>query len=352
MEQRELEEAYRAVLPRYEEYAQRLHDLLQSITASHGMDVAQIEHRAKSVESFLAKAQRKGYEEPLSQTKDLAGLRITTYYEDDVGRVVNILREEFEVHEEHSVDKLDELRVDEFGYRSVHLVVKLGESRTSLPEWKDFADLDAEIQIRSVLQHAWAAISHKIAYKEASEAPGELRRQLVRLSALLELADQQFALIRDRSEQIAEDYRADVREGELDIPLDIDSLSAFLRERADVPFWARLGRETGLSTGRSAHPVNEREVAVLLHFLVVLHLSTISEFECHLSRSRPGAKENLVRFAAALKRGGVAIHITPLDVLTIALAMHLRDPRPWEGLPAGPREIVMRAIMQPPSREP
>ena len=76
--------------------------------------------------------------------------------------------------------------------------------------------------------HAWAAVNHKLDYKSADEAPRELERRLYRLSALFELADEQFSQIRDASSQIEVEYQNEVRVGNFDIPLNALSLAAYL----------------------------------------------------------------------------------------------------------------------------
>lgn len=193
-----LEHEYRENLrPAFTRLSERLHGLLKDLLKDAGIDVAQLDHRVKDVDSFVGKVERKAYADPFAEIKDFCGFRIVTYYSDDVQKVADLLRKEFAVDPDHSTDKLGELAVDEFGYRSFHVVATLGDSRTGLPEWKVHANRSFEIQVRSVLQHAWAAISHKLDYKTASQAPEELRRKLFRLSALLELADDEFASIRN-----------------------------------------------------------------------------------------------------------------------------------------------------------
>jgi hypothetical protein len=172
-------------------------------------------------------------------------VRIITYYEDDAELVASIIHHEFEVDTKHSVDKSTELEVDEFGYRSLHFVVHLGESRRRLAEWRTLAAFSAEIQVRSVLQHAWAAISHKLDNKRTSQAPPELRRRLFRLSALLELADEGFSELRDAGQEVAAHYRREVDRGELELPLNLDSLRQYLEEKAALPRWAQLATAAG-----------------------------------------------------------------------------------------------------------
>ena len=110
----------------------------------------------------MRKVERKSHANPFDEIKDFAGVRVISYYNDDVDRIAIILNSELDVDPAHSMDKISNLDIDEFGYRPFHLVCKLKEPRIALPEWKRFSGLTIEIQVRSVLQHAWAAISHKL----------------------------------------------------------------------------------------------------------------------------------------------------------------------------------------------
>jgi putative GTP pyrophosphokinase len=141
------------------------------------------------------------------------------------------------------------VKPDQFGYESVHYVLRLGENRAKLPEWKQFRGLRAEVQVRTALQHAWAAIDHKLRYKRArSEAlPPSLQRDLFRLSALLELADKEFSALRKATADAQEAYLGRVGGGEFDIPLDALSLDAYLdSSRVDVQ-WAERALERGFA---------------------------------------------------------------------------------------------------------
>ena len=126
----ELEREYRDLhRPLYEGLAAKIAELIQVLTEESGISTAQIEFRAKTVASFLGKVQRKSYKEPFDEIKDFAGIRIITYYNDDVPRISELIHAEFVVDESNSTDKFMELDVDEFGYRSFHLVCKLGAAR-------------------------------------------------------------------------------------------------------------------------------------------------------------------------------------------------------------------------------
>jgi hypothetical protein len=67
-----------------------------------------------------------------------------------------------------------------------------GTHRAELPEYAAMAQMRFEIQIRTILQEAWAEIEHQLVYKGEGSAPDDIRRQITRVSALLEVADKEF----------------------------------------------------------------------------------------------------------------------------------------------------------------
>jgi putative GTP pyrophosphokinase len=335
MNKKEMERRYRDVLrPIYESYAGKLSALLEDLTSSADISIAQIEYRAKTVESLLGKLDRKAYTNAFKEIKDFAGIRIVTYYQDDVSRISKLIRKEFDVDDENSVDKSELLAVDEFGYKSIHLVISLKEPRRSLPEWSAYANLSAEIQVRSVLQHSWAAISHKLDYKAASQAPAEIRRQLFRLSALLELADQEFSSIRDKRELVIERYKVDVHQGDLDIPLNLNSLSEFLEQRGNIEHWYELGVRSGMK------PMPEFKDSVVgidpvLDVLQAAGVSTLSEFAEMMPKLQNMPENQLREFVSNVKAQGKEFSAMPMHILTVLVSLVAGDRLPkdfdWGG---------------------
>lgn len=146
---------------------------------------------------------------------DVAGLRIIMFFDSDVTFAAGLVYREFQVDEANSEDKRAPAEGDRFGYRSYHLVATLRDDRAHLPEWHRFVGLQAEIQLRTVLAHAWAAIDHQLAYKQAE--PGlstSGQRLLSRLSAMLETADELFDRLRDSEDEFraAREAEQDARE--------------------------------------------------------------------------------------------------------------------------------------------
>jgi len=221
---------YERVRPIYEELCKRLKTLLETLLSRASIKYHIVEERAKTVESFSEKLHRAGktYTNPLKEITDLAALRIIVYYEDDVDLVCNLLENEFNV-DPRSIDKRAVLEPDRFGYLSVHKIVALSRSRAKLPEWSTFSELVAEIQVRTVLQHAWAAISHELQYKNEKEIPVQLRRKLVRLSGLLDLADEQFSELRQKQEKLSQEISERIEIKDLEISINSLSLSKFIQ---------------------------------------------------------------------------------------------------------------------------
>jgi hypothetical protein len=87
-----------------------------------------------------------------------------------------------------------------FGYSSRHLLVGLDQGRAAQPANARLRGRIAQVQIRTVLQHAWAEFEHDIRYKGTipEEHVPDFDRRFTLAAGLLELADQEFSTIRDR----------------------------------------------------------------------------------------------------------------------------------------------------------
>lgn len=200
-------ERYRVALPRLARFERGLVPLVRALLENEGRDIHQIESRCKPPGDFREKIIRKGYTEPFREMTDQVGLRIIMFYDSDVTFAGGVLRQEFVVDEVNSHDARVPDEDDRFGYESYHLVVSMKPERLALAEWREFDGLQVEIQIRTVLQHAWAAVHHKLGYKKAEPLSPERRRKLSRVAAFLESADEVFDEIR-----LAEDQAQVARE--------------------------------------------------------------------------------------------------------------------------------------------
>lgn len=145
-------------------------------------------------------------------------------------KINQIINREFNVRE--LLDKANLLEPDRFGYRSLHFVITVRRKWLSAPNYRGLDDLKAEVQVRTILMHAWADIEHKLVYKKTEHIPDQFKRTLYRLSAIFEVADEQFDNLRkDREkylEQLVSEEAKETGEFDVDQGMNLDSLQAFL----------------------------------------------------------------------------------------------------------------------------
>lgn len=239
---------YRSIQPVYQNYVIELSDLLITLLKQAGIAYHVVERRAKTVESFADKISSPGkkYKNPIAEITDLAGIRIVLLYLNDIDQVINLIRKNFDIDEANSVNKVEIIPPDQFGYQSVHLIVTLDKKRSLLPEWSSFAGLKAEIQVRTVLQHAWAAISHKLQYKNKTEIPRQLKRRLYRLSGLLELADEEFLGLRNQQEELRGKIATAIDKHDLEVEINRLSLREYLESSQTVKKLINIAEKSGV----------------------------------------------------------------------------------------------------------
>ncbi len=166
--------------------------------------------------------------ESLWSVTDLVGLRVIVYFEEDVDHVGRLIEAHLPVDFAHSIDKRHR-EASSFGYRSLHYVCAMAardDAATLAPEMP--AEARFEVQVRTVLEHAWAEIEHDLGYKSASAAPAHVKRRLSRIAGLLELADQEFGAIRDDLREYARVLPERIASNGRSVPLDRVSLGVLL----------------------------------------------------------------------------------------------------------------------------
>ena len=195
----------------YQAFVAEIEHQIKSILQTSELKCNNITSRLKTRESITEKIERKqGKYTDISNITDIAGVRIITYYSEDVDKIAEIIENEFDVDHENSIDKRKSLEPDKFGYCSVHYVVKMSAQRLLLREYQNYKDMKCEIQIRSVLQHAWAEIEHDIGYKSEITIPKEMRRSFSRIAGLLEIADKEFDSIRQALKEYENNVHAQI----------------------------------------------------------------------------------------------------------------------------------------------
>lgn len=166
---------YEQIRPKYEELEESLKRDLKKWFDVAGISVLSIESRVKEFESFWNKMQRKHYDNPLEDIQDICGLRLIYYYPSDLEPVCEVIKDRFGVIEYEN--KADSLKAEEFGYRSRHFVVTPDEHALQTASYQGLKDRKAEIQVRTLFDHAWAELSHELQYKKEEHAPKEFQRR-------------------------------------------------------------------------------------------------------------------------------------------------------------------------------
>lgn len=224
-------EEYDARIHKLVALASKLDTLISDLLVAEDIRVHSIATRVKdraSLETKIAKSAGKYL--TLEQITDLCGARIITYFEDQVAAVCKLIEREFDIDPLNSVDKRQVYDPDRFGYLSVHYVATLSAPRCQLAEYARFQGLKFELQVRSILQHAWAEIEHDLQYKTKEAIPREFRRRFARLAGLLEIADDEFRGIRDAIDEYQRHVAVAVTAAPSEVSVDQDSLLAFVAE--------------------------------------------------------------------------------------------------------------------------
>ena len=209
------------------------HSILCDITKELGLTVLAVEHRVKEEKSLAGKLERKGdgYN-TLEDITDILGCRIVCFLSDEIDKIGKLVEERFVIDWENSSDKRALIKEDTFGYLSLHYIC-------SLPfgdKWpNEICGKKFEIQIRTILQHAWSAIHHDIGYKSDFGVPRDIRRQFARLAGLLELADDEFVRARDNMVSYTEDIRKRIITDDADeVLINMISLNEYVLHNAKM----------------------------------------------------------------------------------------------------------------------
>lgn len=214
-----------------EKTAMQIYVDLRRVFNEAGLIVASIEYRVKTEESLVGKLELKGHKyKNLGDITDIVGLRVITFYSDDVDKVASAVDRLFDIDWENSVDKRKLHQIDSFGYLSLHYICR-----------KEGFPYRFEIQMRTVLQHAWANMNHDTGYKSGVEVPRDYIRKINRLAGLLELADEQFSIIRNELADYRRRVQALVASGNLDeVQLDADTFRSYLNIKPFDPLNKRI----------------------------------------------------------------------------------------------------------------
>ena len=199
--------------------------------------------RAKTISSLRGKLRRKQYPNPRKATTDLIGLRVITYFAADIDPVAEQLRRHLDISKRKCRDARKELEQDQFGYRSVHLIARLRLGQANGVAVSHLRRRWFEIQVRSILDHAWSEIEHEVVYKAGIEFPFDVLRRFRAVAGSLEVLEHAFAELAVERDRLVGAYKARYAANEAAIQrtrFDVARLIAFLEvERPNGLGWRK-----------------------------------------------------------------------------------------------------------------
>ncbi len=206
---------------------------IYSVLKAEELRVLSITSRVKTFTSLKDKLERHhGKYKGLEDLTDILGIRIITFFSDEVDRVGNIIAGLFDVDLENSIDKRSIIKEKEFGYLSLHYICSV-KKEDGFPE--KFTSKKFEIQIRTGLQHIWAEIEHDIGYKGLKSTAKTTCRRFAQLAGLLEIADREFVEIRDTMKNYEKDIKYKIVMNQLEgIELNSLSLNEYLKGNGNI----------------------------------------------------------------------------------------------------------------------
>ena len=247
---------FEEIRPRYKKLKRIVVDDLTTTLRERGLDSqihGVVTARVKKVDSFRTKIGNKPYTNPLNQTCDLLGVRVVCLYPSVVREIDTAIRETFDVIQFEDKGKVD--TPDVWRYSSVHYDCELPGS-PSMPQDGDLHGLVFEIQVRTILQDAWATVEHKLGYKPEKPIPDELKREFSALAGLFHVADKRFQFIAD---QIRNLERAQ------DIARQLAPLYRSVMEEATESADARTEAKIRKLENKSDAIINRGSLKALLH---------------------------------------------------------------------------------------
>ena len=215
----------------YEQFSSEMEEIISKILESENIPYQSISYRVKDKDSYLRKSKNNKYTNPIEEIMDISGIRVIAYTNLDVQLICDILKREFLVDEENSINKAEILDTDRVGYLSIHYILQLNDNRINLPEYKKYKGLKCEVQVRTLLQHAWAEIEHDRNYKFAGVLPNQIKRRFHLIAGVLEMMDSEFDKLSLEIDQYTQNMNLAVSKGDYNFEIDSKSLEQYVLKK-------------------------------------------------------------------------------------------------------------------------
>lgn len=294
--------------PIFEKMAEIIMSSIKQSLANNEVEVTAVEGRIKQRKSLTGKLVRKGHKyHSLDDITDLVGFRIITLYSDDVDRVASYIEKMFEVDWNESIDKRKMHGMNSFGYNSLHYICRIPKSLYQDETYPELNDIRFEVQMRSTLQHVWAAMEHDLGYKSEIETPPEYTRMFGRLAGMLELADEEFSRIRISIAAYRRKMETLIKDGDLSkVQLDGDTFNTYIAQK---PFDKLMKRIADINQGE----IQEMSFEPFYPLLIEAGMNTLQDVEDFIKQN----EEDTFKFAMS--------QLADTDIDIIASTVGLQD---------------------------
>lgn len=262
----------------YEKLALNIKGNLEALLQQNSIEFMEVNYRIKTFDSFCEKILRKEKEElenkskkkikkenesPFEKIQDICGIRVICYYVTDLKEIDKIIRENFQIID--SEYKNEKLKENEFGYLSNHYIVKLKDTWAEVPVFNNLNEYVVEIQVRTILMHAWADISHKLNYKQKDVDRG-FERKLNRLSALFEIADNLFISLKNERQ---EKYSEEIKESNVPEEYSIDLMRVIFKDYIKIKTLKKISDENVMALIKLLKRANISPAELIEYFTLI-----------------------------------------------------------------------------------
>lgn len=261
----------------YDDLKDDLEDIFTSIIKTNHFRISNLSVRIKKEDTLKKKIIYKNKYKDITEITDIVAARIITLFEDDINRLFECVKENFDIIEYNDKRKKNyDDRID-FGYNSLHLLLKFTESRCQLIEYQKYKDIVFELQIRTILQHSWAEIEHGLGYKSQYEIPKDIRRKLTRLSATLELLDEEFVTIAKE----VDEYNKGIEHVEkiMKTDINVNSLIQYVNNSMELnKIFTLIQEKNHLKIEKDENLISELRIVKRLHVLGYSYIHELDDF--------------------------------------------------------------------------
>lgn len=262
-----LHSQFQKLQKKYEKILHILSKKVELILANTGCN-AQVKGRIKSFDAFyrkiLERCQLQSIEKPFESITDIIGIRIVVPFLEDLDKVENLVIKNFEIIETEY--KSRELTIREFGYDSIHILLLLPDDVMVKAKMHD--KMKVEVQLRTILQDAWAEVEHELIYKTSiDKVEDTIRRKMIAVNATLSLGDTIFQEIRDyqrkRYKDIQERHKklmdkvSTIPEKMEKLRISTESLKVEANEQTDIAQAAKENIKADVTMHKEKYGLNE-----------------------------------------------------------------------------------------------